>query len=233
VSSAIASLSGISTVNSITVTSASITSDQLDALLGFIVTVSGDVQISGVSVESVNMPLLQTVGGDLQLISNTAVTTVNFANLTSINGSLIINNNGALLGTAVSDGFAQLQTVVGAVQLYTFSISGGLPARTTLALPTLTSIGSLDVRNTYVSTVSMAALQTIGGSGQQGLFSFRQMLFLRSLDFPSLASVSGRMSFGPTIPMLSNLCQVGLPSSGYASSSAVRLAQPHNSLCRP
>ena len=226
---AISSLSGVSTVNSVTVTSASITSDQLNALLGSIVTVSGVVQISGVAVASVNMPLLQTIGGNLELISNTAVTAINFANLTSINGSLTITNNGALWGTAMSNGFAQLQTVAGVVTLNTFSITGGAAAQTTLAVPTLTSIGSLDVRNTYLTTVSMPALQTIGGSGQQGLFSFQQMSFLRNLDFPSLATVSGRMSFGPSLPVLSNLCQVALPLSGYMSSNAVRLAH----LCCP
>lgn len=220
VSAVITSVAGVTTVNSISISSNTITSNQLDALLGSIISVVGSVQFSSLTVGSISMAALQSVGGSIAFTNNVQVSMVNFGNLTSVNGSFTMANHPILTAAALSNGFPQLQSVGGMMQLITFSTSGG-SIQTSLILPEVVSLGSLDIRNTYAISVSMPALQTIGGAGQQGTTFFQNLAYLRNLDFPALASVSGGMQL-LSLNVLANLCQVALPSTGYLTSSNVR-----------
>jgi len=127
----------------------------------------------------------------------------------------------ALTGSALSDSFPQLLTVADEVIMQTISVTGATAdIQTALVLPQLRSIGSLYMRDMRVTAVLMPSLQTIGGTGQQGLFFFQDLQYVRNLGFPSLTSLSGRMQL-INLLVLANLCNVALPATGYLSSAAV------------
>ena len=188
-----------------------------------LVSVGSGFRVFGLTrVTSISFPNVTTIGGVMLIQNMNALTSMSFDALSTVNGSLSIYNLALLSGSAMSDAFPQLQTVAGGLTMQTFSISGS-DARTTMLLPQVVYVGSLYLRNTYVTAISMPALRTIGGAGQQGLFLFQDMAYVRSLDFPALASVSGQIQL-LSLAVLANLCQVALPSSGYLSSNAVRVS---------
>ena len=76
------------------------------------------------------------------------------------------------------------------------------------------------MRSSYVTAVSMPALQMVGGDGEQGRFFFQQLTYVRSLDFPALATVSGQIQF-LNLNAIGNLCQIALPLAGYLSTRNV------------
>lgn len=171
---------------------------------------------------SVSFPAVTVIGGAVMLDRNNRLTSVSFDVLSVVNGSMTVNNHNLLSGSALSDGFPQLQTVVGMLQMQSFSVSGS-DARSTLTFSRLASVGSLYVRISYVTTVSMPALQMVGGDGEQGRFFFQQLTYVRSLDFPALTTVSGQIQF-LNLNAIGNLCQIALPPAGYLYTRNVRLS---------
>ena len=184
--------------------------------------VGGGFRVFGLtSATSLSFPNITSIGGDVLFQNNVLATSMSFDSLTSINGSMAMYNIRVLTPAALSNSFSALQTVADEVIIQTLGVAGAAAdIQTALVLPQLTSIGSLYMRDMRATVVSMPALQTIGGTGQQGLFFFQDMQYVRSLDFPSLASVSGRMQL-INLLVIANLCQLGLPATGYLSSTAV------------
>jgi hypothetical protein len=215
------SLIGVTSVVSITIVSSAITTTQLTALLANVTTVTGDISMVSLStITSVSMPLLQTVGGGLNLNTLQQATTVFFGSLRTVGGSLTIRSMRALSGSAISTGLRQLTVITGQLSIWSASQQGS-SARLELGLPQLRSVGSMYIREINCGTISASILTTVaGGSVASGVVTFINLARTTTLDFPSLVRVSGRISF-LNLALLSNLCEIGLPATGYTDSRAV------------
>jgi hypothetical protein len=165
-------------------------------------------------ITRVAMPVLQTVGGNLVLNNLQGVTTLDFTALTQVTGFVLLQNMAQTSGGAVSAGFAVIRTVGGMLRFRGISSRGTL-ARTTIELDTLVSCGGMDIYQIGSSQVSFPLLSSIAGT-----LNFYNCGNLQILDFPSLATLSGRMSL--TAMPLSNLCRfVSLSASGYTSTQSI------------
>ena len=192
--------------------------------LASVSSVSGGFRIStNTRLITVSAPNVTTVVGDLYIFNNAAATTMDFSSLVNVSGILTLRSLNFLSGAAVSNGFASLQTVGAQLMLYTLSVSGA-DLRTALVLPALQSVGSLYVHTVYVSRLSLPVLETVGAPGYNGLMYIFNLIYLRALEMPSLQLVSGLITF-QNLNILTNLCEIGLPSSGYIWTAPVR--------CRP
>lgn len=184
------------------------------------------------AIVRMRMPQLTTVGA-LLIYNCASLTTTSFGLLTTVNGSFTLSQLRRYSSIAITNGFPSLTTVSGQFRLY---YSGRNPstqtARSPLTLPLLQSVGSLDIRNIRVSSVSFPALTTVGGTGRSGTFTWRSLPYLRALSLPSLTLVTGRITFN-TVPVLSTLCQFSLDQSGYLSSSNVRAQRSFGCSCDP
>jgi hypothetical protein len=199
--------------------------DNLDALtsvtIPMLARTGSGVRIYGLAgTTSIAMPQLQFIGGTLELDSNTAVTSVAFGALRTVNGSLTTRVMRSVGGSVWSTAFGQLVTVQGRLQFWATSQSGA-SARSALVLPQLRSVGSFWLRETNCLSFTAPVLASIGGVGQSGEFYFFRHPLVTALHFPSLASVSGQITF-QNMNMLTNLCQIGLASTGYTFGRAVR-----------
>mmetsp|Transcript_31795 Transcript_31795/g.95555 ORF Transcript_31795/g.95555 Transcript_31795/m.95555 type:complete len:1899 (+) Transcript_31795:340-6036(+) len=175
-------------------------------------------------VTTISLPLVQTLGS-LFIDSSAAVRVVAFQNLTTVNGSITLQNMQYLTGTAITNGFPNLQTVVGTLRLNVVSWRGD-PARSPLSLPQLRAVGGVYIRQSHFTSISCAALTNVGGPtelhdfggrGELGIVYLYYLPNLRGVHFESLRLVSGRISI-IRVSMLTTLCGLaGLQPTGYHS----------------
>lgn len=161
---------------------------------------------------------LETTGG-VFLSDLNAVMDASFDALTTVNGTLAIRSCNLLTGTALTNAFPQLRTVQGQLQLYYVSRSGGT-ARSALSLPSLQTVGSMYIRELSITSFSAPALVRVGGLGLSGTFYWRGLRYLTTLSAPSLATVTGAMTF-QILSRLQSLCGLGLERTGYYGTSGV------------
>lgn len=166
------------------------------------------------------MQNVTTIGGTLSLYNMPSTGTVQFDSLTTVNGSLIISSLRALSGTSITSGFRSLVSVQNEMRLSSVSLSGAAP-RTPIVLPSLVSVGSLNMRSLYISGFSAPVLTLVGGLGQTGTFAWTSLRYLSSLSAPQLTTVHGQLNMG-SIPLLSTLCGLGLQRFGYMARTLVR-----------
>ena len=163
------------------------------------------------------MPLLRSVGGNMGVTNMNIMTSLSLGNLTTVSGSLSFQSVRTLSATAISNGLRQLVSVNGLLSFWAVSQRGST-ASSNLLLPELQWCGALTVRELNSPIVTFPRLTTINGtSGQMNFFSLGNA---RLLDFPSLRSVSVQIYIN-NLPALGNLCHLGLPQSGYTSTSDV------------
>ena len=149
---------------------------------------------------------LTTVTGDISLIQNGVLASVQFAKLASVSGSLEVSGNALLASVSLP----KLATGGAAVKV------ADNATLTSLGLPELTGVtGSLEVSgNALLASVSLPKLTTVGGSFNvsnnaaltslalselttvTGTFDFTQNPLLVTFSLPKVTSVNGAASIG-------------------------------------
>jgi hypothetical protein len=165
-------------------------------------------------LRSISMPQLTTIGGTLYLTEVRTVRFVDFDSLAAVGGSLYLRNMQYLSGDALSDGFSNLQSVGGTLSFNTVSTHGTL-ARSSITLPQLVSVGAWSFRSMSISAAGFPMLTSVNGT-----FAWVRMTSLRAMHLPSLAVVRGAITLN-TLPMLLDLCSVGLDLPGYLASQSI------------
>jgi hypothetical protein len=160
---------------------------RLTSLTGFsaLTTIGGDVAVSWNSaLTSATFPALTTIGGDIEISWNSALTSATFPNLTRVSGGMLVTNGAQLSSIALP-----ALSSVGQARTQGWSLHfEALPALTSLAAPAL------------VTTPAGALLRGVGlreldGLGQLTSVGGSLVLFdngsLESVVLPALANVGG------------------------------------------
>jgi hypothetical protein len=171
------------------------------------------------ALTSVSLPLLRTVGGNLNLSNNSSLATVNLNSLTGTLFSLFL---GGSQPTTLS--FPEL-TVVGTGNIGDFQIQDNTQC-TSLSCPKLVSVAqNFTMYNmTALTSVSLPLLSGVGEDGLAGRLDFSLNTHLTSISFPSLISVWQEIDFGGctllTSVQMPVLDQITSPNNIYAISGA-------------
>jgi hypothetical protein len=166
-----------------------------------------------------SMVRLTEVGGSMYLYSLPQLGTALFTSLQRVNGSLTITSTTSLSGSSITTGFSALETVQDELGFNTFSRTG-TSARSPVTLLRLASVGSWNVRTSYITGFAAPLLTIVGGQGQTGTFAWTSLPYVSNLIFPRLATVVGQFTVS-ALTRLSTLCGIGLPRSGYLSRQQV------------
>lgn len=178
-----------------------------------------------IALRQVSMPGLTSCGSDIRIYNNARVTSIafpaltnsgtvylyrmyaltssNFAALTTINGSLTLNEVRLLTPYAISNGFASLTTIVGSLSFYRAAYRSSSSSTGPITLPALQSVGRLYIRYTYATAISLDALLTVNGN-----FILQSLPTLRAVHMPSLTLVSGSITLS-SLPLMTSLCVLG------------------------
>ncbi|KAF9103676.1 hypothetical protein BGX29_003093, partial [Mortierella sp. GBA35] len=140
---------------------------------------SGSLTVSGSSINAITLPALKTLTGSIKLSSNSHLTTLSLDNLQSSTGTITLYNNTALANINVSK----------------------LKAVNNLEIVTAPSLRQLSMTN--VETITSFKVEDTGldNSGTMPWSSFQKATdigisnnkFLKSIDIPSLNTISGRL----------------------------------------
>eukprot|EP00038_Savillea_parva_P030715 m.79625 g.79625 ORF g.79625 m.79625 type:complete len:2295 (+) comp9306_c0_seq2:357-7241(+) len=219
-------MDNVTTVDSLVVdTLRSLRSLQLPAL-----TFSGSsIRIYNNNVlASISIPLL-TSAGDVFVYNCQYLRAMSMTALTSVNGTLSLSRLSYLSGSEISDAFPALQTIQG--RFYVAYPSIRLPRRTMrapISLPQLQSVGSWVFSNLRTTSMSCPALVNISG-----VFSWRDMPYLRALHFPSLQRLEGQFTLN-NVPVLSTLCHIGsLSADTYLSADDISITRSNAIVSMP
>lgn len=186
-----------------------ITSDADIAAIADCTAITGSLKIDGSALTSVSLPVLATVEGlnaNISLSDNSALMSVSFPALASLNGHLFVRNNDVLtsvsfpalsivrsdLEVSGNDMLASVSAPVLASVFNYFTVSDNL-ALTSVSFPALTSVGNFGIYNNPVlsSCQALAILyQLVGYTGTTNQFGNDESQPCDGLMMPDAGPVS-------------------------------------------
>ena len=178
------------------------------------------------SLSVINLDKVQTVSfSKLQVVNSSfrmdrlRVTTIDFGALKEIKESFTIDFCQNLPASQM-EGFSALETVGGAIFMRQISMSG-TSRESDMVFPKLKSVGSMHIRESGLRSLSFSRLESVDTS-----LNLIRLTGVQQVDFPSITSVGGTISFDQ-LNILSSLCLFNLDQSGFKGTKVASNYLPH------